>query len=75
VNAIPPKTHDLMFIYRTAKIEMPQTSVQFIEDMNVMTVLTRYPESLDEILRQFSKEATGKIIENTRAVLSWLETY
>lgn len=69
----PPKTHDL--IYLAEKIEL-KTSVKmqdFINDLNELSIPTRYPDEIKMLVKQYKKDKTQEILKQTGELLLWLK--
>ena len=73
LNKNCPKTHDLNYLVKKIKLELPEKVELSLEILNALSVPTRYPEELDELLKQYSREKTEKILKQTRQVLICLK--
>lgn len=69
----PPKTHDLSYLTKKIELKLPELFLDFLEDLNDLSVPTRYPDELENLLKQYKKEATEKILNRTKELLSWLK--
>lgn len=70
---IPPKTHHLKYLLQKINIDPSDRIKEIIFDIDDLSVPTRYPESLKNMLSSFSKENTGSMIINSIEVLKWLK--
>lgn len=68
----PPKTHDLIYLAKIIGIYLPEKLKLFIDDLNDLSVPTRYPDELKELLKQYKKDKTKEMIEQTKEVLKWV---
>lgn len=71
-NEYPPKTHDLILLLRKSGLKLPQELLEFIGKLNTASVLTRYPEDLQNALQQYPQPIAETYLDQTRAVLQWL---
>jgi HEPN domain-containing protein len=69
----PPKTHDLTYLVKNITIELPYGLGLFVDDLNDLSVPTRYPDELKGLLRQYNKLRTKKMLSDTKEVLQWLK--
>lgn len=68
----PPKTHDLIYLCEKAKIHLPKAELIFIDKLNALSVPTRYPDSLNRILKQYDKIKTKEILKSSKRIFLWL---
>ncbi|MFH1050708.1 MAG: HEPN domain-containing protein [bacterium] len=69
-----PKTHNLIFLYSRLSVELPEELKYIVDELNQVSIPTRYPETLDKLFNSYPKDRTEKIITNTEKVLQWLKT-
>ena len=50
-----PKTHDLIYLIKLTKIELPGELLDFTAKMNNASIVTRYPEDLKAILHMYRR--------------------
>ncbi|MCX6170691.1 MAG: HEPN domain-containing protein [Ignavibacteriales bacterium] len=70
---IPPKTHHLKYLVQKINLDPSDRIKEIIFDIDDLSVPTRYPESLKNMLSSFSKEITDSMIINSIEVLKWLK--
>jgi len=46
----------------------------FVFTLNRVSVLTRYPDNLQRMLTEYSKDTTEQILEKGKELLKWLKT-
>ncbi|HVO74677.1 MAG TPA: HEPN domain-containing protein [Ignavibacteriaceae bacterium] len=73
LNELPPKTHNLIYLLEKISLEIPDNIYKFIYSINAESVATRYPEDLKKVLKDYSKEKSKEIIDNSKLVLEWLK--
>jgi HEPN domain-containing protein len=69
----PPKTHDLIYLVEKIELKLDESNHYFLEDITDLSVLTRYPDEIENILKQLKKYKTEKILNQTKELLSWLK--
>lgn len=55
-NKIPPKTHNLIHLFNTAKIELPEEHLETLESLNDLSIVTRYPEDIEAMVKAFKRK-------------------
>jgi len=77
LNTEPPRTHNLILLQERieSKIELGFTDSQneFIEFLNEKSVPSRYPDTLHEVLKEFRKSETTKLIKQANGLIKWLK--
>jgi HEPN domain-containing protein len=66
-----PKTHDLVYLCQKIELEIPEGQKYFLENLNALSVPTRYPDELSKLIKQYNKSRTEGIIKSTRGLLLW----
>jgi HEPN domain-containing protein len=56
-----------------AKISLSEEMLQFIGDINNLSIVTRYPEDFDEMLKSFSKGRTKLFLNKSKEVFKWIK--
>lgn len=69
-----PKTHDLIFLLSRMDIEISQQNESFLEELNDISILTRYPSDLTKMMKEYDKERTKTIMEKTEEVINCIKT-
>jgi HEPN domain-containing protein len=69
----PPKIHDLIYLVEKCELVLPEKLGEFVENLNELSVPTRYPETLEILLSQFKKEKTEIVLKQTKGLLTWLK--
>ncbi|MFC1886716.1 HEPN domain-containing protein [Thermodesulfobacteriota bacterium] len=70
---LPHKTHDLIFLLQTAKINLPENLLDFIGKINNASIVTRYPEDLSKIISAYPEHVAKDYIDRTYEVITWLK--
>jgi len=69
----PPKTHDLTYLCKIIDLNPPDELQKFVDNLNDLSVPTRYPDEIQKLVKQYSKKKTADILESTRKGLLWLK--
>jgi HEPN domain-containing protein len=73
LNEVPPKTHNLISLLDDIDIQAPEDKKKFIIKINTASIVTRYPEDLSEIKKQYTREVVGKILKEANEVIKWIK--
>ncbi len=71
-DEVPPKTHNLLYLLKKADIKLPQEQFEFIAKINNASVITRYPEDFQELLKSYPENITLQYLNNTKEVIQCL---
>lgn len=52
---------------------LPGSHQDFLEDLNDLSIPTRYPDDLKKLLKQFQKTKVRLFLNQTVGLLKWLE--
>ena len=69
----PPKTHDLIYLCKMVNLSLPEKIEVFLDELNDLSVPTRYPDQLKKLLKQYKKDRTKKVLNQTKELLLWLK--
>jgi HEPN domain-containing protein len=72
-NENPIRTHNLNYLVEIIDLDLPEEYKEFIEDLNNKSVPTRYPESLQNILKYYKKKETTEMYTNAQKLIKWLK--
>ena len=68
-----PKVHNLILLIETAGLEMPADLYDFIVEINRMSIVTRFPDDLTRMNREYNRKMIDGIMKKSREVLKWLK--
>ncbi len=74
-QAIPVKTHDLIYLIKKSQLDLPQNYLEFIGKINTASIPTRYPEDLQRALREYPQSVAREYLQQTEEVLKWLKQH
>jgi HEPN domain-containing protein len=72
VKGLPPKSHSLLYLSQKASIKPPEKLQEFIEQLDNVSVVTRYPEDLRKMSKEFNVNKAKEVLKMTGRVLRWL---
>ena len=72
----PPKTHDLVKLAKLGGVydDMSEDQQDFLDLLLPLNIEARYPSYKSNIAASLSKEKCAEILEETEALVKWLET-
>lgn len=73
LNELPPKSHNLIYLFEKISLQPPENIYQFIYSINAESVATRYPDDIQRALKDYTKEKSLEILKNCKQVLQWLK--
>jgi len=71
-DRVPPKIHNLVLLIEKTGLEMPGELHEFVVEINRLNVVTRYPDDMKRMDREYNRKITEGIIKKSREVLRWL---
>lgn len=69
----PPKVHDLLYLVKKIELSLPPLHLDFLKVLNELSVPTRYPDELEKLLKQYKKEKTKNLLNQTKEFFQWLK--
>ena len=73
LKKILPKTHNFVYLSKSIGFEIPEKFLSTIESLNDLSIVTRYPEDMDSLVKAFKKERVAEYLNRTKALLKWLK--
>ncbi len=73
LNDIPPRTHNLIYLLTQIDIKPKKKIAKTIALLTAANVLTRYPESLEIMQKNYTKDVTSDMILKSEEVISWIK--
>ena len=70
---IPPKTHNLISLINQINCDLPKKAGIFLVKINSASIITRYPEDLEQIKKNYTEPIVKEIIAQTKEVLAWIK--
>ena len=69
----PPKIHNLNYFCEIIELDIEKELRDFLDNLNDLSVPSRYPDELERLLTDFGKDETRHVLEETGELLSWLK--
>ena len=73
LNQFPPKLHDLMYFVENLELEPENIHKDFLIWLTTMSIITRYPEDLKNMIKKYSSEQTKSIYLQTKEIQQWIK--
>ncbi|HVC35583.1 MAG TPA: HEPN domain-containing protein [Chloroflexota bacterium] len=71
-NSLPPRTHDLVSLIRTAGLDVPGRYLQFIGTISGQSVSVRFPDEIVHTVSEYPELVVREYLRQTEEVLQWL---
>lgn len=72
-DEVPPRTHNLIFLSEKIKLELANDVSDFLFTLTGVSVLTRYPDELQNLRKSYNKAKTKALLEKSTEALKWLK--
>jgi HEPN domain-containing protein len=69
----PPKTHNLVHLLNKMGIKPAGTPGRFIIKLNEANVVTRYPEDIDKLQKDYTEVIVKDILIKGKEILQWIK--
>lgn len=73
LNRIPPKVHSLVYLAQSQKLDLSEDMRSFLEELDEVSVPTRYPDELKKLLTVYDQKRTQNILNNVKKALKCLK--
>lgn len=70
---VPPRTHNLIYLSQAVGLELPEDLLETLESLNDLSVVTRYPENIDAMIKAFKKTKVEIYLKRTKELIRWLK--
>jgi HEPN domain-containing protein len=68
-----PKTHNLIYLLKASAIELPEKHLETLESLNDLSIVTRYPEDIDAMVKAFKRKKVEDYLKKSKELLRWLK--
>ena len=72
-NEFPPKLHSLLFFINRIQLALSDEYLYFIEKIDNLSIVTRYPEDLRAMIALYTPKQTTDIYEQTKIIQQWIK--
>jgi HEPN domain-containing protein len=73
LKKVPPKTHNLIYLSSAVDLEIPENHLRLLESLNDLSIVTRYPEDIDHLIKSFKRQRVEEYLKRTKEFLKWLK--
>ena len=73
LKGIPPKVHNLVYLLNKIGVKPSEPIGRFLVKLNEASVVTRYPEELDKLQKDFTQPVVKDILLRSKEVLEWIK--
>lgn len=70
----PPKTHSLIHLVELLELTLPEKLHESVFILNRVSIPTRYPSDIDELLGTYDEERTRQLFTAAQEVIQWLKS-
>ena len=74
LKEFPPKTHSLIYLINMSDIKPPEKIGRFLIKIDQASVVTRYPEDLAKLQKDYTQSVVKSILTQSRETLRWAKT-
>lgn len=68
-----PKIHNLNYFCEKIELDLPEAIQDFVDKLNSLSVPARYPDELERLLKDYKRDLTEEILNQTKELLLWLK--
>lgn len=69
---LPPRTHNLIYLAKLTEPRLSKEQITFLATINTANIVTRYPEDLENALKQYNRKMAKNYIQMTEKVIKCL---
>jgi HEPN domain-containing protein len=69
----PPKSHSLIYFVERIGLVLADSQQEFLFALNKISVPTRYPENLKDLIKEFNQADTENILNTSGKTLQWIK--
>lgn len=74
LQEVPPKVHNLVYLLNKTGVRPVETLGKFLIRLNEASVITRYPDELEKLQKDFTKEVVKDMLSKSMEALLWIKT-
>ena len=73
-ETIPPKTHDLVKLIKSTKLNVSEDNLIFLNKVNDFNIETRYTDFKSKLYNECNKEFTEINLNKIKEIYQWIKT-
>jgi HEPN domain-containing protein len=72
-HSIPPKTHDLLRLAKSTKLQLSKDQEEFLNTVNDFNIESRYPDYKQQFYKVCTKEYTEENFNKVKEMYQWIK--
>jgi HEPN domain-containing protein len=72
MNEFPPRTHDLVRLAKSVKIDFEEDTLEFLDSVNTFNISSRYPDEKFNFYKMCTKEFTENNFQKIKEIQKWI---
>lgn len=72
---LPPKIHNLIKLLQKLELTPPENLKDFLQRIDNVSLVTRYPEDLRTLSKEFNRDMAKRILTETKRIIKWLKQH
>jgi len=73
LKEIPPRVHNLVYLLNKIGMKPPEPQGKFLIKLNEASVPTRYPETIEQLKKDYTQEVVRDILFKSKEALEWIK--
>jgi HEPN domain-containing protein len=73
-NEFAPRLHNLMRLADYASLQVPAARADFIRELSAYYIQARYPDEIENLSSQVSRQMAEEMLDKTEEVIQWLSS-
>jgi HEPN domain-containing protein len=69
-----PKSHDLIFLMKKSGAKPSTEYLEFLGKLNNASIPTRYPEDIQQAIKEYNEDIADEYLKQTERVITWLRS-
>ncbi|MBI5236598.1 MAG: HEPN domain-containing protein [Deltaproteobacteria bacterium] len=69
----PPRVHNLVYLLSRVDVSPAEKTGKFIVRLNEANIATRYPDDLEKLQSDYTKEAVREVLDGSKEVIQWIK--
>ena len=70
---MPPRTHNLVYLLNKIGVKPAEVIGRFVIKLNEANVLTRYPEDIDKLQKDYTQVVVKDMLIRSKEILGWIK--
>jgi HEPN domain-containing protein len=70
---VPPKSHNLIYLFNKIGIKPPEEHGRFIVRLNEASIPTRYPENLQKLQKLYNESVVKDFLASGKEIITWIK--